>query len=448
MATAHPSAQWGWVGLSCPPQSHSLCQGTFGVCKVDGGAGAQQLLQVARNQLLLQPLQLPGQSHRCQLLLGRRLLHGALWGGGGRQCYPQLRVSPPPTGRGAVTPLTWICSTSRISSCTSCCSRWYRCWGVSLAPNPSPSCGDRKERGGHRVAEGAQSSSGSQRGHGTGGPSLGNPALRTHYFVLPGLVAGRSALADAVGEICESGVEWSGVWRHLSPPAPPPPGPPLTHTIGAQAFVLELLEGGVGVDDEVLHAGAGELLLQAEQQVKDVGLGGLPCVGRVGLPPSSAGAKCSPPTPPGWELHGAEWRLDAAMAQCGQRGHSATPNPAWGHWVRPAGHPQRWEHGTLSLHPQQPHGPHCGAPTLRSPHTAEPPHCGAEHPWPHDGALGTSPLPGPQHRVCVGSHGGLCSRHRSPPRSCSPLSPTLAVQRDGELWGGGAAVGAREWSRA
>ena len=39
--------------------------------------------------------------------------------------------------------LTWICSTSLTSSCTSCCSRWYRCWGVSLAPRPSPSCRER-----------------------------------------------------------------------------------------------------------------------------------------------------------------------------------------------------------------------------------------------------------------------------------------------------------------
>lgn len=68
---------------------------------------------MARNQLLLQPLQLPGQSHGRQLFLGRRLLHGALCkeGGGGRQrvipssvCHPpglsvtpQVRVSPPPS---------------------------------------------------------------------------------------------------------------------------------------------------------------------------------------------------------------------------------------------------------------------------------------------------------------------------------------------------------------
>lgn len=44
--------------------------------------------------------------------------------------------------------LTWICSTSLTSSCTSCCSRWYRCWGVSLAPRPSPSCGERNRFGG------------------------------------------------------------------------------------------------------------------------------------------------------------------------------------------------------------------------------------------------------------------------------------------------------------
>ena len=51
---------------------------------------------------------------------------------------PPGTASPPLPSAGAT--LTWICSTSLNSSCTSCCSRWYRCWGVSLAPSPSPSC--------------------------------------------------------------------------------------------------------------------------------------------------------------------------------------------------------------------------------------------------------------------------------------------------------------------
>ena len=77
---------------SCGPKvlgPHSLGQGTFGICKVYGCSRAQQLLQVAGDQLLLRALDLPGQGHGRQLLL-RHLLHRALSGG------RKVAVSPPP----------------------------------------------------------------------------------------------------------------------------------------------------------------------------------------------------------------------------------------------------------------------------------------------------------------------------------------------------------------
>lgn len=57
------------------PVPHSLGQGTLGVSKVNGGTGAQHLLQVGAEQLLLQHLHLPGQGHGRELLLSPRLLH-------------------------------------------------------------------------------------------------------------------------------------------------------------------------------------------------------------------------------------------------------------------------------------------------------------------------------------------------------------------------------------
>lgn len=48
-----------------------------------------------------------------------------------------------------------------------------------------------------------------------------------------------------------------------------PQSPWLTHSLGAQALVLELLKGSVGVDDEVLHTGAGKLLLHTGHSAKE-----------------------------------------------------------------------------------------------------------------------------------------------------------------------------------
>jgi len=92
----------------------------------------------------------------------------------------------------------------------------------------------------------------------------------THDFVLPRLVARCPGLADAIGEIWKrkrlSPQKHPG--RHPGVPTFPQPPPGLTHALGAQALVLELLVGGVGVDDEVLHAGAGELLLRTTPGVR------------------------------------------------------------------------------------------------------------------------------------------------------------------------------------
>ena len=153
-----------------PPNPDSLRQGALGVREVDGGGGAQQLLQVARNQLLLQPLQLPGQSHGRQLLLGRRLLHGALWiGGGVRSCpgsvRPPLVLCATP-GPGAVS---WISPGSaarrRSAPAPRAAAAGIAAGGSPWHPTPLPAAGrERKMGGGHRAAQGAQKGSGSAEG--------------------------------------------------------------------------------------------------------------------------------------------------------------------------------------------------------------------------------------------------------------------------------------------
>lgn len=40
----------------------------------------------------------------------------------------------------------------------------------------------------------------------------------------------------------------------------------LTQTLGADVFVFELVVGGVGIDDDPLHAVAAQLLLRDESQ--------------------------------------------------------------------------------------------------------------------------------------------------------------------------------------
>lgn len=103
--------------------------------------------------------------------------------------------------------------------------------------------------------------------------------LWTHNFILPRLVARCPGLADVIGEIwkrksrvspqnTQGGCALPGVTSG-SPQPTLPRTPWLTHSLGAQALVLELLVRSVGVDDEVLHAGAGELLLHTTLGVRD-----------------------------------------------------------------------------------------------------------------------------------------------------------------------------------
>lgn len=200
----------------------------------------------------------------------------------------------------------------------------------------------------------------------------------------------------------------------------------------------------------MLHAGAGELLLQAERRVKDVGQGGLPFVRRAGRRTGSTGAKCStgaerspvpagcPPSESCTALCAAVGRSDgsaqAVRAQC-------DPQPSMG----TSGLASRAPPAVGARH-AQPSPRAAPQPALLSPHVF----WGVEHPQLHSGASGTSLLPGPQRGARAGSHGGLSSPHRSPPVLLPPQPHAHSVEgrRWGELWGGGAAVGARERSRA
>lgn len=76
---------------------------------------------MARNQLLLQPLQLPGQSHGRQLFLGRRLLHGALCKEGGGGAGSVLSPAPCATPQVYLSPPRSVCQPPPSQSQSRCC---------------------------------------------------------------------------------------------------------------------------------------------------------------------------------------------------------------------------------------------------------------------------------------------------------------------------------------
>ena len=201
--------------------------------------------------------------------------------------------------------------------------------------------------------------------------------------------------------------------RQAQPPLPPlpPPGPPLTHAVGAQPFVLELLEGGVGVDDEVLHAGAGELLLQAQRRVRTRGGSRTPGVGR-----RTGGAMAR--LGPGAALGRSDGSAWAARARRGPDPASGAPPPTG---------------ARLGLHP-----PAAPRPAPLSPPTHS---VGRSIPSPTAELWGLHPFQVRSVAACRWSWEALLSLWEPPcPAPLPPPRPharSAEGRRWGELWGGG-----------